>query len=313
MRVFVTGGTGFIGGSLIPQLVASGHEVTALVRGDRSLPGVRTIHGDLTQPETWRAALPGQDAVIHLAAIYRIGQRDRSAMYAVNVLGTRAVLDAAIDAGVARVVHVSSTAALGDSAGREAGEDHRHDGTFRTYYEETKHIAHGIALARIASGARILIAVPGGVFGAGDPSVLATTLRDCRRGKLPFQIETASRFQLCHVSTVCAGLIAVLERGSIGHSYLLTGASVSMPELIARVSALAGRAPPKAVSPRKLRWLARLCDELGAFGVTLPLSREALRLMDGSTYVYRSDKARRELGWDAGDVDAQLEQFLHGL
>jgi dihydroflavonol-4-reductase len=310
--VFVTGGTGFIGGTLLAQLVARDHDVTALVHRRAAVPaGVRAVTGDVVDPAT--LALAGHDAAIHLAAIYKIGCVDRRAMYAVNVAGTRNLLDAARAAGVARIVHVSSTAALGDTRGRDAGEDHRHDGTFRSYYEETKHIAHGIAQARIARGAPVMIASPGGVFGAGDPSVLATTLRDMRAGKLPIQIATTSRFQLCHVARVCEGLVAILERGTLGAHYVLAGASVSLPELIARAAALANRRPPRAVAPGRLRPLAYVCDRLGALGIALPLSGEALRVMDGSTYVYRSDKARRELGWDPGDVDGDVARYLEQL
>jgi dihydroflavonol-4-reductase len=304
VKVFVTGGTGFIGSELIHQLVARGHAVTALVhRRDAVAIGVRTVLGDVTDRST--LALSAYDGLIHAAASYKIGHVDRRAMFAVNVTGTCNVLDAAITAGVARIVHVSSTAALGDTCGREADEQHRHDGTFRSYYEQTKHIAHGIAQNRPG----VMIAIPGGVFGAGDPSVLASTLRDVRRGKLPIQIATTSRFQLCHVARVCEGLIAILERGRAGESYVLAGTSVSMPELIARVTSK----PPRAVPASRLRPIAAVCDRLGKLGIALPLSSEALRLMDGSTYVYRSDKARREFGWDPGDIDADVARYLEQL
>src|SRR4051812_17590898 len=108
-RVFVTGATGFIGSHLVAQLIAAGHDVTALCRG-AGPPGVRVVHGHVERPDMWCAALAGHDVVIHLAAIYQIGQRDRRAMYQVNVLGTRAVLDAAMFTGVPRIIHVSSTA-----------------------------------------------------------------------------------------------------------------------------------------------------------------------------------------------------------
>lgn len=313
-RVFVTGASGFLGAHLVRRLLEAGHEITALRRGPASPPpGVRAVRGDVARPETYLGALCGHDAAIHLAAIYEIPPRDRREMYRVNVGGTRALLDAAIAARVPRIVHVSSTAALGDTGGREPDERHAHDGTFRTYYEETKHIAHGLARARIATGAPVMIAIPGGAFGEGDRSVLAATLRDLRRGKLPIQIETASRFQLCHAARTADGLARILERGAPGESYLLTGASVSMPELLARAAALAGRPAPRAVPARRLRPIAAIADRLRPLGLALPLSGEALRIMDGSTYTYRSDKARRELGWEPGDVDGDLARYLASL
>jgi dihydroflavonol-4-reductase len=298
MKVFVTGGSGFIGSYLVKRLANAGHTVSA--------PSHREL--DVTRMEP--ALLAGADTVIHLAAVYEIGSRDRRAMYATNVLGTRAVLDAAIAARIPRIVHVSSTAALGDTRGALLDETHRHDGTFRSHYEETKHIAHGLALARVAAGAPIMIAIPGGAFGDGDASVLAQTLRDCRRGKLPIQVATTSRFQLCHVERLVDGLVKITTAGKLGQSYLLTGASFAMPELLARVAKLATRKPPRAIPARMLSPLATIAD---ALRLPLPLSREALRVMDGSTYTYRSDKARRELGWDPGDVDADLTHYLASL
>jgi dihydroflavonol-4-reductase len=311
MRVFITGATGFIGSHVVPALLARGHSVTALVHRRDTVPGgVDIVRGDLARPETFADRLRGHDAAIHLAASYRIGHVDRRVMYAANVTGTRVVIDAAVAAGVERVVHVSSTAALGASVGCDAAEDHRHDGTFRCYYEETKHIAHGLARTRIARGAPVMIAIPGGVFGDGDTSVLAATLRDGRAGRLPIQVATKSQFQLCHVDRVSDGLISILERGRLGESYILAGIVVSMPDLIARIAALAGRQPPRPIGARRLAPVARLCDQLAKLGVVLPLSSEALRVMDGSCYVASAAKARRELGWDAGDVERDLDRYL---
>lgn len=314
MKIFVTGAGGFIGGHVVDALVAAGHEVTALVRRRRPRAAVRAILGDVAEPASYLTALRGCDAAIHLAADYQLGPRDRAAMYRANVTGTVAMVDAALAAGVPRIVHTSSTAALGASGATvddpPGDEARRHDGVFRSYYEETKHIAHGLVAARIARGAPISIAIPGGVFGADDRSVLALTLRDVARGKLPLQVATTSRFQLCPVERVADGLVAIASRGRLGESYLLTGVATSMPALITRTATLAGRPAPRTVPRTKLRAVAALADRLRTLGVALPLSGEALAVMDGSQYVYASTKARRELGWDPGDVDAALERYL---
>jgi hypothetical protein len=108
-------------------------------------------------------------------------------------------------------------------------------------------------------------------------------------------------------------LVAVLERGRVGESYILAGVSVSMPELIGRVAALAGRNAPRAIRARQLAPIARLCDQLAKLGIALPLSSEALRVMDGSSYVASAAKARRELDWSPGDVERDLERYLASL
>jgi dihydroflavonol-4-reductase len=311
MNVFLTGASGFIGRHLVRFLSARGHQVTALVRAaDRAPPGVAPVVGDLTRPDSYRAALARADAAVHLAADYRLGPVDRRTMYATNVEGTRALLDAAR----CRVVHVSSTAALGETAGREADETHRHNGVFRSYYEETKHIAHRIAESRMAAGAPIALAIPGGVFGAGDRSALARTLGDFARGALPIQVESRSRFNLCQVDAVCDGLVRILEHSPPGEAWILAGANLSMAELLAEAARVCGRRPPRAVPARVLAAPARVLDLVARLtGAALPLSREALAVMDGSTYTYSSAKARDRLGWDPGEVRPALADYLASL
>ena len=300
-RVFVTGATGFIGRHLVEALLAAGCTVTALVRAPEqaALPAtVRRVAGDLLSSH-WLPALAGQDALVHLAADYTIGVRDRARMIATNVHGCARVLDAAIQAGVGRILHVSSTAAQGETGEAWADEQHRHNGRFRSLYEQTKHIGHELARLRIAAGAPVLIAVPGGVFGPGDESALADAVRAYLRGQLPIQIAGGGRFQLCPVARTVDGLMRVLARGRVGESYLLTGRSLSMAALFERLATSSGRPPPRPVAAARLRPLARVMDLARRVGLNPPLSREALQVMDGSSYLYRSDKAALELGWDA--------------
>ena len=159
----------------------------------------------------------------------------------------------------------------------------------------------------------MVIAIPGGIFGEGDKSALAQAMRDVARGKLPLQIATSSRFQLCHAAHVADGLVRMLERGRVGESYVLTGEAMTMPELLGRVARLAKQKIPKAVAPVRMVPVAWFADALAQLGVVLPLSREALAVMDGSTYTYRADKAQRDLGFDAGDFSADLERYVASL
>lgn len=299
MKIFLTGANGFVGRHLTRHLSAAGHEVLAVVRpgAPADLPAALLLRANLETPGDWQAALASCDAVIHLAARYRIGGVDRREMAAANIEATRNVLEAAWRAGVGRIIHVSSTAALGETGAGPGDENSRHNGRFRSFYEQTKHVGHGLAEAMQQRGAPLIIAIPGGIFGPGDQSDLAQVLGQFVHGKLPMQVASESRFQLCPVEAVCDGLRRVVEHGVIGRNYLLTGATVGMAQLIERAAAVAGLPLPKKVQPASLRWPARICDALRPLGIRLPLSKEALQVMDGSSYLYSSARAESELGW----------------
>lgn len=314
MKIFITGASGFIGSHLLRLLQQKGHEVWALARSPAQTnfpPGIHIIEGDLENISRWKHRLREVDALAHLAARYRIGtvgERERADMVTSNVTGTWAVLEAGWRAGVQRMLHVSSTAALGETNGKELDESAQHNGTFRSFYEQTKHVAHGLALDLQRRGAPLCIAMPGGAFGPGDRSDLDAALRQFVAGKLPVQIESESRFQLCHVDLVCDGLARILEQGELGRNYLLTGQQVSLAELLDHAAGHLGLRAPKKIRAAHLRPLARIADAMRPLGVRLPLAQETLAVMDGSTYTYQSARAEAELGWP---WQRAKEQFWH--
>lgn len=315
-RIFVTGGTGFIGSHLLTMLAEQGYELTVLMRstgrsiqpvGRPELPaGIRRVIGDLNYPQSYQQQLIGHQGLIHLAADYRVGippsRKAHAQMYRTNVEGTLRLLDQAEKAAIPQIIYISTTAALGETAGEYLTEEHRHNGTFRCYYEETKHIAHSLVSARQKQGAPINIAIPCGVFGPGDNSVLTQTIDTFFRGKIPFQIATSSQFQLCHVSRLCEGIIQLLSPEIKGENYLFTGADFSMPKIFAHLASINQSKILREKSPSSLKFLAKLMDFLAEFGPAMPLSNEALNIMDGSTYIYSSQKAEYKLGWSAGDA-----------
>src|SRR3954447_24378791 len=146
MRVFMTGATGFIGGHLGRKLLARGDSVRALVRSPekgRELEdlGCELVVGDLSDDAAIAAGLEGCDAAIHGAAVYEVGipESEHRAMYEANVLGTERVLRAALAAGTAKVVYVSTVAAFGNTHGEVVDESYEHPGDdFTSYYEQTK-------------------------------------------------------------------------------------------------------------------------------------------------------------------------------
>jgi dihydroflavonol-4-reductase len=168
MKVFLTGGTGFIGGHVARRLRERDDPVTALVRKPdkaRSLAdlGCELVSGDLGNEAAIRAGLEGCDAAVHGAAVYEVGipKSERPRMYDSNVLGTERVLRAALEAKTPKVVYISTIAAYGNTRGQVVDESHQHPGTgFTSYYEETKHEAHQVALRLISEGLPCVIGRP---------------------------------------------------------------------------------------------------------------------------------------------------------
>jgi dihydroflavonol-4-reductase len=200
-----------------------GADVVALVRSpnraaDLANQGVELVEGDVSGRAAIAAAMRGCDAAIHGAAIYEVGvPRSRhEAMHAANVDGTVNVLGAALDAGVGRVVYISTIAAFGNTHGKVVDESYQHPGSdFTSYYEETKYEAHQVAKRLIAEGLPCVMVQPGGVYGPKDHSALGKQISDFVRGRLPLVPFADLGLNMVHVEDVAAGVLAALDRGEV--------------------------------------------------------------------------------------------------
>jgi dihydroflavonol-4-reductase len=303
MRAFVTGATGFLGGALVRALRARGDEVVALVRDPARATelDVEPVEGDLSDRARLTDQMRGCDAVFHLAAVYAVGipRSARPAMYEANVLGAENVLDAAVDAGVPRIVHVSTVNAFGNTHGKVVDETYeRPGGDYVSYYDETKHLAHLAARERIARGAPVVIVQPGGIYGPGDHSELGAQLEQARTGKLKLLALADVGVNAVHVDDVAAGILLAHDRGRIGESYVFGGQITTLRELIGIVSHQAGRRPPRLELPTALvKLLIPLGPLVGRATGTGPNLRELIAAADGVTYWASDGKARRELGY----------------
>lgn len=307
MRVFLTGGTGFIGGAVARQLRDLGHEVVALVRSpekahDLQRVGAELVEGDLSTADAIALAAHGCDVAIHGAAIYRIGvsSGDREALEEANVRGTANVLEGLGRSGVDRIVYVSTVGVFGDTGGFEVDETYERDPAagFLSAYDETKYRAHQIALDHVEAGAPIVIVQPGAVYGPRDHSEIGATLVRAAQGKLPAAALTSLGVSMVHVDDVAAGIILALQKGALGDRYVLSGESATLGELIERASVLGGRKPPRFTVPtRLLRALAPAGPIVGPV-IGMPKNmREAIAASDGVTYYASHAKATRELDY----------------
>lgn len=320
MRIFITGATGFIGGHVATKLRERGDDVVALVRspakaGKLRDAGVELIQGDLSDTETMKQGMQGADAVIHGAAIYKVGiqKKERPAMYEANVEGTERVLDAAIEANVPRIVYVSTIAVFGNTKGEVVDETYQRDEAegFLSYYDETKYLSHKVAKDRVAKGAPVVIVQPGGVYGPDDHSEVGNIIDQTSRGKLPAKAFAELGLSMVYVEDVADGVLLALDKGKIGESYALGGEVTRLGDVIDKTAEIAGRKPPRFTMPTLvLKAMAPLGPLIGpAMGFPRNF-KEAIDTSNNVTYWGKHDKAVRELGYSPRDLDTGLRQTL---
>lgn len=319
MKVFLTGGTGFIGGHVARRLRERGDQVVALVRSPAKAQALRDagctlVEGDLDDVEAMRSAMEGCDAAIHGAAVYKVGipKSERAAMREVNVAGTERVLDAARDAGVPRIVYVSTIAVFGNTGGEVVDEQYeRPADSFLSCYDETKYLAHQAAKDRIADGAPIVIVQPGGVYGPGDHSELGNFIDQTRTGKLKMLMFPDLGLNLVHVEDVADGILLALDKGELGESYVLGGEITRIRALIEKTAEISGRkAPTRELPPAVMKLSAPAGPVIGKLMGFPPNLSELIKSSDGVTWWARHDKARSQLGYSPRDLDTGLRQTL---
>jgi dihydroflavonol-4-reductase len=320
MRAFVTGGTGFIGGSTVTKLRERGDEVVALVRSPGRAAALRElgcelVEGSLEDRDVMREAMAGCDGVFHLAAVYALGipKSRQAAMLRSNIQGTENALDAAIEAGVPRILYVSTINVFGNTHGEVVDETYQRDlgEGFLSTYDEAKFRAHEVALERLAAGAPIVIVQPGGVYGPNDHSELGTAIEQFRRGRLPLVPFPDMGIAFVHVDDVAEGILLAFDKGRVGESYLLTGENGTMRDLLNATARVLGRRPPVAGMPTVLM---RVAAPFG--GVVGPLLGfpsnfgELISASDGVTYWATDAKARAELGFSPRPLEDGLRDTL---
>jgi dihydroflavonol-4-reductase len=306
MDVLVTGATGFVGSQLCRALVERGDRVRAFHRATSSLVGLEGLEvehfiGDLTQPETLAPAMQGAEAVFHTAAQLG-GVSDLRLYQTVTVAGTRAVLEAARTAGVRRVVHTSSVAALGVPETGQGGAnaaptllDEHHTWNYvpeRWPYGYAKYLAELEVQKAVAQGLEVVIVNPGYVLGAGDvyrqSSSLITTVAEGR-----LAVTVAGGLNVVHIDDVVAGHLAALERGCPGERYILGGQNMTYTHLLALAAQATGvRAPATQLPTGLVRMLSTPARWVRSF-VKLPVGPELLAL--AGYYFYFDTRKAHEI------------------
>ena len=315
MKALVTGAAGFIGSHVATTLAAQGAEVRIFdVRLPEEVPtNAEYVAGDIRDPAALAEALDGCDAVFHLAAVYSYRRSDAALMQAVNVEGTRALLDAvARRAKPPRVVYTSSCATCGPVRGRPATErDSPPAYELAVPYKRTKIDGERLALRAAAEGHDVVIVNPTTPVGPGDrsPTPTGKMISDVAHGRAPAYLA-GSVLNIVAVQDVARGHLLAHERGRAGERYLLGGENLPMREVFAMVARAAERRPPRVALP----WHGVYAAALVADAALRPLGREPSLLVLDQVRLARlpmafdDAKARTELGHTsrpAGDALAE--------
>jgi dihydroflavonol-4-reductase len=319
LKAFVTGATGFLGSHVARVLSEQGADLRLLVRSTsnlKNLEGLKaeTSTGDLRDAASLEKAIFGCDTVFHVAADYRLWVRDPNEMYRSNVAGTRALLEAARNNGVGRVIYTSSVATVGfTSAGHPADEDSPVSlADMIGHYKRSKFMAEQVALEAGRTGMHVVTVNPTTPIGEQDvkPTPTGRIVVDFLKRKFPAYVETG--LNLVDVRECARGHVAALEKGRTGERYILGGEDLTLKQILDMLGQITGLPSPKIKLPYIFAFAAGVVDE----AVTgLLLRREPRATVDtvrmGKKKMFASSaKAERELGWKIVPIDGALRRAV---
>jgi nucleoside-diphosphate-sugar epimerase len=315
MKYFLTGATGFVGGSLAKQLRNAGHEVIAIVRNPAKATaltsiGVTVVKGDVTDKESMREAMKGCDGVYHVAGWYKVGVKDKTPGYQINVQGTRNVLELMKELNIPKGVYTSTLAINSDTHGELKDESFHFSGKHISEYDKTKAEAHHIAEQFIKEGLPLVIVMPGLIYGPDGTSMSDEALRLFLQKKLPM-IPSKSAYSWTHVDDIAYAHILGMEKAKPGSKYIICGSSHTFSEGLDIAKKITGIRKPLVVPPMMLKITAFFSSLVEGF-INLPemYNSEALRVQAGTTYLGDNSKAKKELGYNPRSLEEGLKQTL---
>lgn len=309
MTVLVTGATGFVGSAVARALLSQGETVRVLVRpqSDRkNLTGldVDIAEGDLDEPASLMPAVSGCSAVFHVAADYRLWTRNPDDMVRTNVQGSIAVVEAALKAGIEKIIYTSSVATLGINAGGVPGDEETPVALADMIgiYKRSKFLAEEAVQKLIReAGAPVVIVNPSTPVGPNDikPTPTGRMIVEAAAGRMPAFVDTG--LNVVHVDDVAAGHLLAWRQGTVGERYVLGGENMKLAEILKEIAQICGRKPPTICIPHgaimPIAHFAELWTRIT--GGTEPfVTVDGVRMARKKMY-YSSEKASRDLGYRA--------------
>jgi len=304
MKTFVTGATGFIGASIVRELLREGREVRVLVRANAdtaNLDGleVELWKGDLLDHDSLRSGLKGCDVLYHAAADYRLWTRNPEEMYRINVDGTVAILEAALQNGLSRVVYTSSVGTLGNPGDGTPGSEIS-PVSFDDMvgpYKKSKFLAEREAEKFVARGLPLVIVNPSTPIGPRDikPTPTGKIIVDFLKRKMPAYLDTG--LNIIAVEDCARGHFLAEQKGVVGQKYILGNANLTLRVIFDLLQDISGLSAPKIRLPyTPILMAAYLNEGLSRITGKEPLIPLAGVQMAAKFMYFDSSKAVRELG-----------------
>jgi dihydroflavonol-4-reductase len=318
MKALVTGATGFVGGAVARALVRAGTNVRVLARPEADLQNldglpVERVAGDLRDPASLRHALSGCRHLYHVAAHYALWAKDPSIFYAVNVEGTKNLLEAARDVGTERIVYCSTIGAIGLPEGGGLGTEETPVSLTQMagHYKRSKFLAEQAVLKLAKEGLPVVIVNPSAPVGEGDvkPTPTGQVIVDFMKGRMPAYIETG--MNIVDVDDVAQGHLLAMQKGRIGERYILGCKNLLLREVFEMLSSLTGIKAPAVKLPRLAvlplayanYWFANLTGQ----PPRIPL--EGVKMAKYKMH-YDCSKAIRELGLPQTPPEVALDKAV---
>jgi dihydroflavonol-4-reductase len=313
MNVFLTGGSGFLGGALLKALRERGDDVVALARSDSAaaaVEGARVVRGDTLDEAAMTDGMRGCDIVFHVAGMNTMCPTDPLEMIHVNVRGAEAAVRAAARAGIKRLVLTSSAASLGEEKGTVGNEDSPHRGSYLSVYERSKHEGEVAAFqAGEREGVEVVSVNPSSVQGAGRAGGTGRIMIAYLNGRLRAFVHT--NISVVDIRDTVAGHLLAADKGEPGRRYVISGATLTSSEALEIVSAMTGVVEEPRFLPPAVAQAAAAAVETG-FKLARrhpPVCRAMVRTMLHG-HRYDGSRATRELGLTYTPVRDTFERTI---
>jgi dihydroflavonol-4-reductase len=316
VKTLITGASGFVGSAVLRQLLAAGHSVRALIRPHsdyRNLAGlsVEIAYGDLVDRRSLDRAAEGCSALFHVAADYRLWTPESREVYETNVMGTRNIMLAAMDAGVKRVVYTSSVATLGLTPDGSPADENTPVSLndMIGHYKRSKFMAE-TEVQRLADeqSLPVIVVNPSTPVGPRDikPTPTGRMIIDAASGHMPAYVDTG--LNLVHVDDVAIGHLLAFEHGNVGERYILGACNMTLKEIFCAIATITDRRPPRICLPHHLVFPIACMSEAWA---RLVSRREPRVTLNGvrlarKRMFFSIEKAKRLLGFNPRPVEEAL-------